>query len=254
MAAREIDTFVQKFNCLWSAGLDAHLTVEAHAGQAWVSLHLRLGHPPGPLQFIPPKQTRNSPARHRRRARREADRKQKAEEANEENYEETVVSGVVDTEQVSTKSAAKANEAEDASIQESNVEVAERASSDIVKCDQCDSEFRNTRGLKAHKGRIHKSIVQLDGFGEEPDTVEQEYTFESSYGEEDVEYTLVEILSDDIPCKLVSRVKIGNDRSANHLCTVEMSIPGDEWQWPAMNTLQTEVIKNLKLKRSPSCC
>ena len=79
MAAAEIDTFILKFKNLWAAGLDAHLNAETHAGQAWVSLHLRLGHPPGPLNVVPPRMTKNCPARQRRRAQREADRKQKAE-------------------------------------------------------------------------------------------------------------------------------------------------------------------------------
>ena len=83
MSATEIYTFLDKFKNLWSAGLDAHLHAETHAGQAWVSLHLRLGHPPGPLHVISPRRNRNTPARQRRRAQREADRKEKAEEASE---------------------------------------------------------------------------------------------------------------------------------------------------------------------------
>ena len=55
-----------------------------------VRLHLRLGHPPGPLHVISPSRTRNTPARQRRRVRREADRRQKAEEASEKVSENEV--------------------------------------------------------------------------------------------------------------------------------------------------------------------
>ena len=254
MAAREIDTFVQKFKYLWCAGLDAHLNVETNAGQAWVSLHLRLGHPPGPLH-VPPKQTRNSPAQQRRRERREVERNQKAEKAKDATEMDEEVPEVIEVEKAPTKpveNAAQAVEAENATIQESSSKVAEEASSENVKCDLCDSEFQNSRGLRAHKGRLHKNIIpQVDGFSEELDN-DCEYTFESNYGEEDIEYTIVELLSDKIPSKLVSRVKIGSNRSANHLCTVRVSPPRDGWQWPAMNQLQAEVMQHVK--RSHSCC
>ena len=91
--------------------------METHAGQAWVSLHLRLGDPPGPLlHVVPSNPTRNGPSRQRRRARREADRKQNAKEAK---YATEVVAG--EAEEVSTNSvenAAKATEAESATIDE----------------------------------------------------------------------------------------------------------------------------------------
>ena len=252
MAAREIESFLRKFTYLWSAGLDAHLNVETHAGQAWVSLHLCLGHPPGPLHVFATKQTRNSPARQRRCEQREAERKQNAEKAKDvtgsaeeaEEHPDQIEAGKVSPDSV--EEAAKAKEAENATNKEFDSNVAEKACSDNVKCDQCDSTFGNTRGLKVHKRQVHKIIPQLDGFEDELDN-DCEYTFESDYGEEDIQYTLEEM---NIASKLVSRVKIGNHRSANHLCTI--SVSGDGWQWPVMNGLQKEVIKNLK--RSPSSC
>ena len=183
---------------------------------------------------------------------REAERREKAEKANDvsESAEEAVEqSDEVEAEQVTTNAI---ENAENASNKEFSLNLAEEAKdSDNVKCELCDSTFRNTRGLKVHKGRAHKTVPQSDGFEEEIDN-EHEYTFESDYAEEDIKYTLEEILSDEIVCNLVSRVKIGSERSANHLCTVNMSIPRDGWQWPVLNTLQGEVIKNLKL--SSSCC
>ena len=107
------------------------------------------------------------------------------------------------------------------------------------------------KGLKTHQGHVHKNIPQVDGPSEEleDDCI---YTFVSNYGREDIDYTLVEVLSEEIECELIYREKVGNDRSADHLCKVRVVIPSDDWQWPVMNGLQNDVIKTLK--RIPSCC
>ena len=54
MNSSELETFIVKFRNLWKAGLDAHLDIESHAGQAWVGLRVRLGPEPGPAQQHPP--------------------------------------------------------------------------------------------------------------------------------------------------------------------------------------------------------
>ena len=87
MVVTELDTFVQKFHQLWNAGLNAHLNLDTHAGSAWVSLHVQLGHLPGPphLQphppFYPVAKKVASPSRQRRQDRRAAARKADAEKA-----------------------------------------------------------------------------------------------------------------------------------------------------------------------------
>ena len=266
MSHVELDSFFCKFKFLWYAGYDANLRVETNAGEAKVILEAGLGPftvPTQPFNFPHGHDAHhvrhhNSPAQKRRRERREAARRDAAtiqDNLNDENAVEA--SEVVDAEKVSTNTAEKALEtiqAGKATTQESNNTVAEEAKdSNHVQCDLCDSEFRNTRGLKTHKGRVHKNISQMDGFIEEQDLDENcVFTFESTYAEEDIKYTLVELLSEEIVCELISRVKIGNVRSANHLCKVIVSIPRDDWQWPVMGELQAEVLKNLKM--SPSCC
>ena len=86
----ELDTFIQKFKQLWHSGVDLH----THAGQAWVNLHVRLGHAPGPLHLqpqsnLPPKpKSKNSPTRQQRRAKRAvAAQHKQAEEASKEDTE-----------------------------------------------------------------------------------------------------------------------------------------------------------------------
>ena len=84
MNCSELDSFIQKFKHLWHSGLNAHLDVRTHAGEAGVSLHVQLGHAPGPLHHPtspPSPRSKNSPSRQRRRARRAAARTEKAEEA-----------------------------------------------------------------------------------------------------------------------------------------------------------------------------
>ena len=79
----ELDSFVHKFKHLWHSGVNAHLDVHTHAGQAWVSLHAHLGQAPSPSyhQVYPSHRRKETPSRQRRRARRAEERKKKAEEA-----------------------------------------------------------------------------------------------------------------------------------------------------------------------------
>ena len=80
MLSSELDSFVLKFKSLWYSGIDAHLDVETHAGQAWVGLRVGLGHPPGlPQPYLLRK--KDSPSKQRRRARRAEVRKLAADEA-----------------------------------------------------------------------------------------------------------------------------------------------------------------------------
>ena len=100
----ELDTFIQKFKHLWHSGVNCHLDVHTHAGQAWASLHVQLGHAPGPLHhqlpphFPPSSRSKNSPSRQRRRARRAAERKDKAEEASKVVAEKVQPTSDIDSE------------------------------------------------------------------------------------------------------------------------------------------------------------
>ena len=78
MEPSELDSFLVKFKYLWHSGLEAKLSVESHAGQAWVVLQAGLGQghalqPPVPWPHH--QRNRNGPAQQRRRTRREAARK-----------------------------------------------------------------------------------------------------------------------------------------------------------------------------------
>ena len=70
---------------LWRSGQDAHLLEETHAGEAWVSLPVKLGHgqdhqhQDSVQPHLP--RNRNGPSRQRRRARRAAARQERAVEA-----------------------------------------------------------------------------------------------------------------------------------------------------------------------------
>ena len=84
MVVNEIDSLIQKFHQLWSAGVSAHLDLDTHAGEAWVGLRVRLGPSPAPGHLhhhFKPFQKHESPSRQRRRARRDAARRAKAEES-----------------------------------------------------------------------------------------------------------------------------------------------------------------------------
>ena len=79
-----LEFFLGKFREIWRDGKDARITVECHAGQAWVSLHHRLPCPPplSPQQprsrsqpSTPRQPWKPGPSRLRRRARREEARR-----------------------------------------------------------------------------------------------------------------------------------------------------------------------------------
>ena len=87
MRLSELDSFVTKFKSLWITGQEAHLNVNSHGGQAWITLSVGLGSPPptsppssSPPQHRPPCSSRNGPSRRRRRARRQAAREAAASE------------------------------------------------------------------------------------------------------------------------------------------------------------------------------
>ena len=86
MATEEIDKFVRKFKDLWNSGFDAHLDVDAHAGEAWVGLRVRVGRAPGVLH---PKSEGYCPARERRRVRRAAARNEQSDRNVKEEPEES---------------------------------------------------------------------------------------------------------------------------------------------------------------------
>ena len=100
MPITEIDTFVRKFHQLWTAGLNAHLDLDCHAGVACVGLRLQLGHAPGPphheTRTHPPQNHRKyfSPSYQRRRERRSAARASMNESKRNAEEASTVVSDI----------------------------------------------------------------------------------------------------------------------------------------------------------------
>ena len=75
----QFNSFIGKFVSLWQQGLDAHLSVNAHAGQAWMQLQVGLGE----AQHQEPQEHVRvpGPAQLRRRQRRAENRRQEAEKA-----------------------------------------------------------------------------------------------------------------------------------------------------------------------------
>ena len=109
MPYSELDSFIQKFKQLWHSGVNCHLDVHTHAGQAWARLHVQLGHAPGPLHcqlpphFPPSPRSKNTPSRQRRRARRAAERNEKAEEASKKVAEKEQSTSTIDSEAENAK-------------------------------------------------------------------------------------------------------------------------------------------------------
>ena len=112
------------------------------------------------------------------------------------------------------------------------------------------SKFQSLRAIRTHKSRKHKvtgsPIPQVDGNFD----TEVLFTFVSDFHREDVEYTIKEIIPEDVEAELVSMVRIGGLQNADHLCNLIMKIPPDQnFTWPTMSSTQSEVIKDLKTVR-----
>ena len=185
MVPSELESFVKKFQQLWQHVLTAHLDLDTHAGNAWVGIRLQLGPAPGPLHHHQPfnqevNMKTESPSRKRRRARREAARQAGAEMSSE-----------------SSKDSVKVN-TENTAEQVENVLVAKNVSDEVFP-DDID--------------QVQKNIPQVDGASEELDII---YAFESEFAEEDVHYTLEEVLTKEIDVELIARVKVGEIRSAEY--------------------------------------
>ena len=73
------------------------------------------------------------------------------------------------------------------------------------------------------------------------------YTILSDFHKEDIEYTIKEVIPEDIEAKLASVVRIGGLQSAEQLCTYVIKMPPDKnFIWPMMTRRQSEVIKEIK--------
>ena len=229
--------------------------MDSNAGNAWVGLRVQLGHAPGPLhqQLHPTYKKSDCPSRQRRRARRAAARAEfvNAEEAT--NPTTTAQTIIGETEKASTE---EVEVAEEAATDQNDIVVtdapAEEAIANGLKCLQCERNFRNERGLNSHIRQAHKDIPQVDGAIEE---LERLYKFESEFAIEDVMYTLEEVCTEEVEIDLISRVKakVGDITSGEHVFTIRVSHPTDDWKWPEMNTMQREILMNLRKESSFYC-
>ena len=253
MAVTELDSFVKKFYQLWNAGHVAHLDVDSYAGKAWVGLRVQLGHAPGPLhqQVHQHHKKSDSPSRQRRRARRAAARVDGVDAENATNPPTTEVIVIQETVKVSNEDCEVAEEAASDNNEIVPAAAAEEAVAAGFDCSTCGKTYKTERGLNSHGRQAHKSIPQFDGTSDE---LELPFIFESEFAKEDVLYTLEEVLTDEINVELISRTKVDDDiRSGDYVFSIRVSPPNMDWNWPVMNTIQREVLKNLR-NGSSSCC
>ena len=187
MHVTELDSFVQKFNQLWKAGLTAHLDLDCHAGNAWVGLRVQLGPvPPGPnhhpYHHVPPPRYRG-PSYSRRLEKRRAARcqaspsqsptaevsddqldseKSEAVKATMENINEHVEVIEKVTQKDSRRESSEAVEDVDKNKQEEkNTEKV--ITPEYHDCPICDFRSTWTNGLKIHMNRMHTKLEQIDG-------------------------------------------------------------------------------------------
>ena len=142
-----------------------------------------------------------------------------------------------------------AEEAEE--VNEAAAEVATKESDDVkaeYSCELCDFKVKSLRAFRTHTAKKHANIPQVDGVVDESLEVANTFTFVSEYHEEDILYTVEEVIPKEVKAHLTSRVKIGGLRSADHLCTLLVKLPPDRktFSWPKMTPSQALVLKNLE--------
>ena len=154
MADCEVDSFVNKFKFLCSAGYKATLTIEASEGEAFVTLKTGLGHivPPCPIK----KSYRRGPSYQRRQERRQAAR---AAAAAASSSQTTVQEG--DVKDIAEESSNVLGPVETDSGMNAS-EPADKAGDDF-SCEICDFRSNWANGLAIHMTRKHGNIEQLDG-------------------------------------------------------------------------------------------
>ena len=141
------------YSSLSKHGLDVHLDIDAHAGEAWIGLRVRvLGSSPS----IKSNDSRTSPSRERRRARRAAIRQEQVVETVKEEKESN---DLVSTEKVATK----------------NVKVGENAKNEIVAKDYVTVENEDKdNSLEIVNELTAEKVKGLDDEEEHRDTTAEE--------------------------------------------------------------------------------
>ena len=220
MSSSELDSFVLKFKSLWYAGIDAHLDVDTHAGQAWVGLRVGLGHPPGPLHRQPPLlKKKDSPSRQRRRARR------------------------LEAKQLAAAEAVKAAKPKDAgeeipvrdTVEVSDKLAVEETAKNTENSELIDEFCRNTEYLDGENSSENKGKIK--------------FAFTSIYAEEDIKEALEEIFCDKETVKsamLLSWVR-REQRSNVHDCVLVLEVAApNTFVWPVLEGVDVDVFKEIK--------
>ena len=99
------------------------------------------------------------------------------------------------------------------------------------------------RGGRPVETQVTSPIPQLDGAYAAQKMM---FSFKSEFGEEDIEYSLSELLPENVAYTFLSRVRLG-PRSADHLCTLELQpVDGLDFSWPFMNSSDSEVLREVQ--------
>ena len=174
----ELDSFVLKFKQLWKAGVEAHLAVDSHAGQAWLHLHVPLGQAPGPNHEVQKLKNKNNPSRQRRRVRREAVRIAEAVTVTKEPMAEEAIFSSDSTECVyDTEKDQNTKTVEIISKDIAGEVIAEINDSDVnnIECCYCDLVCKTESVLEAHWRESHSDEYQFpDSDTENLDTEDSE--------------------------------------------------------------------------------
>ena len=111
-------------------------------------------------------------------------------------------------------------------------------------CELFDNKFQSLKGLRTHEGKKHRAsnspIPQLDDIT---------WNFSSEYADDDVDFTIEEMFPYSDEIKVLSKTKVTEPRSAEHLFRVKIKLPPEHmFSWPVMTATQLDVLKNLMME------
>ena len=255
MATEEIDKFVRKFKDLWKLGFDAHLDVDAHAGEAWVGLRVRIGR----AQGVPyPKSEGSSPARERRRVRRAAVRKEQSDRiVKEEELEESDESFVTEEVAVQINDIVQLTQ-ENGEADENSATTEEVAAKIEIVCQEAETagkeEVENVNEYKDVVAEEADKMTEKAKIVDEKIKKEEDFTaffsFRSKSSEEVISESLKTIFPPDgaTDTTLVLREWLG-PRTNEHLCTLKVHTPDQNISWPTMEASLVDVFREARRLR-----
>ena len=164
----QFHSFIGKFVSLWQNGLDAKLSVNSRAGEAWINLQVGLGEAHSQVSQVPGQVRAPGPSRLRRRQRRADSRQRQAAEKADENGEPVAV------QEASTENVDVVGDVLADTVMDMKDAAAEQAD-EVVKDEICtDAEYAGQASQIIEKVKtLEKKMCSVEFYPEHNDNIHE---------------------------------------------------------------------------------